>query len=167
MEVLNSRRMVNIGIVTMLYFVLTLALRPFAFGEVQFRISEILVLLCAFNPDHILSVTLGCFMANIFSTMSYDMLFGTLGTLIAAVVIYMWREKPLFLLSLIPVMSNAVLVGFELRMHDEGTFWKSAAWVALGEFVSVSVIGVILLSLLRRKKGFMKLITAGIEQKKE
>lgn len=46
MEIFNSRRITNIGVVAAIYVVVTLLGSGLAYGQVQFRISEALVLLC-------------------------------------------------------------------------------------------------------------------------
>ena len=161
--------MTNIGVMTALYVVMTLLCMPLAYGNVQFRVSELLVLFCFFNKDYIFSMTLGCFLANLFSPMGMaDAAFGTAATLIAVVLIYFTRKKVnLFVASLYPVVSNGIIVGLELKFIMGLGFLKSAAFVALGEFVCVSILGVLVVGSLTRNKGFMKLIMAGIDTKDE
>lgn len=163
MEIFSARRMTSIGVVTALYVVMTLLCSNFAYGQVQFRVSEMLMLLCFFNKDYIISMTLGCFLANIFSSLgAVDLLFGTAATLIAAVLIYVCRKKTnLIAASLFPVVSNALLVGLELKLVLGLPFWINAAYVALGELVCVTVLGVIVFKVLEKNKSFMKLIMAG------
>ena len=45
------------GIIAGLYAALTLACYPFAYGMIQFRISEFLVLLCFFRKDYTVGIT--------------------------------------------------------------------------------------------------------------
>ena len=165
MELFNSRRMTNIGVMTAVYVVMTLLCMPLAYGDVQFRISEMLVLFCFFNKDYILSMAFGCFLANLLSPMGMiDVAIGTGATLIAVLLIYFSRkEVNLFVASLFPVISNGLIVGAELKYFQGLDFWRSAALVALGEFVCVSIIGVLLVGSLSKNRGFMKLITAGID----
>ena len=169
MEIFNARRITNIGVMAALYVVATLLCSPLAYGEVQFRISELLMLLCFFNKDYIISMTIGCFIANLFSPLGFiDAGFGTAATLIAAVLIYLTRNKVnLAVASLFPVISNAFIVAAELKIVSNAPYWVSAAWVALGEFVCVSVLGVIVVTALSKNKSFMKLIMTGSEIKYE
>lgn len=169
MEIFNSRRIANIGAVAALYTVLTLACAPLAYGDIQFRVSEMLMLLCFFNKDYILSMTMGCFIVNLFSPMGFvDVGFGTLATLIAAVGMYAFRNKMnLFVASLFPVVSNGLIIGAELKFMCHLPFWMSAATVALGEFVCVSILGVIVVGNLAKRKKFMRLITSGADRKPE
>ncbi len=147
----SSRRITRIGLVAALYVVLTLVFAPLSYGSVQFRFSEALMLLCFYHKDHIAALSLGCFISNLFSTVgTIDLVVGTAATLIAAVLIYIFRKEGsitrMVLCSLFPVISNAILVGAEITlMSDEPvSFFICAGSVALGEVVCVSVIGTIL-----------------------
>lgn len=163
MEMFNARRITNIGIVAAIYAVLTVLLGGLAYGAVQFRVSEALVLLCMFNKDYIISMTLGCFIANIFSTVGpIDTIVGTAATLVAVVLIYAFRNKVnMFVCSLFPVVVNGIFVGAELKFVAHLPFFLSVGEVALGEFVCVSILGVALFEGLKKNKKFMKLIMAG------
>lgn len=167
MEVFNARRITNIGAMAAVYVVATLLCGNLAYGQVQFRVSEMLMLLCFFNKDYIISMTMGCFIANLFSSLGFiDAGFGTAATLLAAVAIYACRNKTnLFVVSLFPVITNAFIVAAELKIVLDLPYWANVAWVALGEFVCVSILGVIVVKALSKNKGFMKLIMTGHEVK--
>ena len=93
------------AVVAAIYFALATALRPISFGPVQFRLSEALVLLPIFMPEAIIGVTLGCFLSNFFySTMLYDVIFGTIATALAAVLTCLLRRTK-FLYVLPPLCS--------------------------------------------------------------
>ena len=78
------------GIIAATYAALTIAISPLSYGPIQFRFSEIMVLLCFFNKKHSIGLTLGCLLANIFSpTAVLDVPFGTMATLIACIGIIM------------------------------------------------------------------------------
>ncbi len=147
------------AIVAAIYFVLTIALGSFAYGEIQFRVSEILVLLCFWRPDFIIGVTIGTFLANIPSTLgAWDMLFGTLATLIAATCVAFCSPR-LIVATLFPTVVNAIVVGAELYFvfgfNTLTEFFVTAGYVALGEF-AVMIVGYIILHLIARNKAFME-----------
>ena len=77
-----TKKICQNGIVAAVYFVLTLACAGFSYGQIQFRVAEVLVLLCFFRPDFVLGVTLGCFLANLLGS-----------TVIAAVSATMVRKR--------------------------------------------------------------------------
>lgn len=80
----NTKRLVRAALIAGIYVALCLVQQPLAYGPVQFRVSEALTLLPIFTPDAVWAVTMGCFLSNLFSMSPWDMLFGTLATLTAA-----------------------------------------------------------------------------------
>ena len=165
MELINSRRMMNIGVMTALYVLMTVLCAPLAFGQVQLRFSELLMLLCFFNKDYIFSLTVGCFISNTMSPLGFaDVGFGPTATLVSAVLIYAFRERiNLLVASIFPVVINGFVVATELHYIQGLPFWESVVYVSLGEFICVSVIGVFVIGMLSRKKGFMKVIMTGTD----
>lgn len=170
MEIFNARRITHIGIVAAMYVAITLVFSFISYGNIQFRISEIFMLLCFFNKDYIISVTLGCFIANIFSSLGMiDTAVGTSATLISAVLIYLCRKDNstarLYLCSLFPVIANGFLVAAELKYVMNLPFWLSVAQVAFGEFVCVTIVGVAVVKLFTKNRSFMRLIMSGSSTK--
>lgn len=162
-EKLTSKRISRIALIAAVYVAVTLATSSLAYMGVQFRIAEMLVLLCFYNKDYCISMVLGCLVANIFSPMALlDIPFGTLATLIAVVLIYYSRN--LVISSLYPVIINAVIVGIELKIAFKAPLLLSMGQVALGEFVVVTVVGVPLMIFIAKNRYFMVLI--GITNKK-
>lgn len=164
MEIFSARRLTNMGLVAAIYVAATMLCSSLAYGQVQFRISEVLMLLCYFNKDYIISLSIGCLIVNLFSTLGMvDVVFGTLATVVAAVLIYLLRNKVnLVVASLFPVISNAVIVGFELTYVFKTPLLVNMGLVALGEFVCVTIVGVILIKALMKNKYFSKLVTFGM-----
>ncbi len=165
MSKFNAHRIATIGVVAAIYVVVTIVGADLSYGPIQFRVAEALMLLCFFNKDYIFSLTIGCFIANIFSTVGLiDTVVGTSATLISAIMIYLFRKEDntvrLVICSLFPVIANGLLVGAELNLVLKLPFWLSVGEVAFGEFVCVTVLGVIVFRLLSKNKGFMKLIMA-------
>jgi len=123
----------------------------------QIRIAEILILLCFFRKDFVIGVTVGTLLANILSPLGpWDMLFGTLATLISGLLIgYM---KQLFLASLIPVVANAFVIGYELHLLLDLPLWLNVGLVGLGEFIAVSILGYFIFLFLGKNTKFQELI---------
>ncbi|MBR4949501.1 MAG: QueT transporter family protein [Clostridia bacterium] len=132
------------------YVVVTLLTASFAYKDIQFRVAEILMLLCFYKKDYILPLSLGCAFANLFSPMALmDITFGTLATVFAA--IFMWKCKNIYIAALFPVLFNAVIVGAELRIMFDMPFLLSALSVGAGE-LAVMVAGVILFKTVLEKR---------------
>ena len=155
---ITPARIAKLAAVAAVYVVLTYALGFMSYGNIQFRVAEALMLLCFYRKDYGISMIIGCFVANIFSPMMLmDMIFGTLATALAVLLIYV--SPNLYIASLAPVLTNAVIVGIELTLSFKTPFWLNAAEVAVGEFVCVSVVGVILFKALEKNTKFMRLVT--------
>ena len=145
------------GIIAATYAALTIAISPLSYGPIQFRFSEIMVLLCFFNKKHSIGLTLGCLLANIFSpTAVLDVPFGTMATLIACIGIMF--SKQLAVAAIFPVISNAFIIAWELSFFGE-PFWMSALTVGLGE-LGVMIIAYIFFFFIRKSKSFMRVIHA-------
>lgn len=181
MKNLSVKKIAVLSIAAALYVAVTMALGSLSYGNIQFRISEALVLLCFYKKEYCYSMVIGCLLANIISTVGpIDIVVGTFATLLTVLTIVLcakfipefFENKPgmnersasfaaLVTASLAPVIFNGVLVGIELKFVFGLPLFLSMAQVALGEFVCVTVIGVILFKLLEKNRAFMKLIKFG------
>ena len=81
------------ALIAAIYVVLTVAIAPFSYGTIQFRISESLSQLVVFSKKYWFPFTLGVAIANIFSPLGIvDVFFGTLGTGLAlAISIFIFK----------------------------------------------------------------------------
>lgn len=155
---LNVQNIARLAVVAALYAALTIALSGLSFGPIQFRIAEILTLLCFYRKDYNIALILGCFIANCFSPMALmDMIFGTLATAIA--VIPMFYVKNIWIASLLPVISNSIIIAAELLLAFNEPIWLSMLTVGAGELVVVTVLGCPLFRfVLAKNRRFMLLI---------
>lgn len=155
----SVRKLTILGLVAAIYVVVTLVLGEMAYANIQFRISEALVLLCFYKKEYCYAMTAGCLIANIFSSLPLDIVVGTFATIISVICIS--RCKNIYIASIFPVVFNAVIVGFELKYAYGLPLFLSMAQVAIGEFVCVSVIGIILFKIIERNRHFMNLLCFG------
>lgn len=136
-----TKKIAQVGIIAAVYAVLTMVLAPISYGNIQFRISEVMTLLAFFNPVFIPGLTLGTFIANLMSPLGViDIIFGTMATFIS--VFMMSKMKNIFIASLWPVIVNGVVIGLELNYLFQLPLWLTMFQVAFGEFVVVTIIGV-------------------------
>ena len=151
----------RLAIVATIYVVFTLIIHPLSFDYIQFRFSEILVLLCFYRKDYVYSLVVGCLIANMFSPFAvYDMIFGTMATLISVILIS--KSKNLLVATLYPVLFNGIIVGSMLYfvLDLPVSMFASIGYVALGEFVVVSIVGFILFKILEKNRMFIEVIKA-------
>ena len=133
------------AIIAALYVAVTWALAPISYGAIQFRLSEVLMLLVLLNPRYAIPLVIGCFIANTTSPLGWpDMVFGTLATVLA--ILPMLKIKNLYLGALMPVVSNAIIVSIELGivfdMFQPAAFFYNVFTIALGEVVVLYLVGI-------------------------
>ena len=137
-----------------LYVVLTLIFAPISFGEMQVRISEALTILPLFTPAAIPGLFVGCLLGNILGgAIVWDVLFGSLATLIGAAGGYLLRKNR-WLVPLPTVLSNGVIVPFVLR-YGYGVALPiplMMVYVAIGEIISCYVLGELLCTVLLKHR---------------
>lgn len=105
------------AVIAAIYVVLTIFISAFnlASGAIQVRISEALTILPFFTPALIPGLAIGCLLSNLLTGAAvYDVVFGSLATLLGAVGTYLLRKHK-FLCTLPPVIANMVIIPFVLR----------------------------------------------------
>ena len=105
------------AMIAAVYIVLTYFVSAFnlASGAIQVRISEALTILPYFTPAAIPGLFIGCLLSNLLTgSMLLDVIFGSLATLLGALGTYTLRQHK-FLLTLPPVLSNAIIVPLLLK----------------------------------------------------
>lgn len=132
------------------YAALTLALYPISFGAVQFRVSEALTLLPIVMPEAIPGLFVGCLVSNLIgSATPWDIIFGSLATLIAAILTYATRRNKI-LAAFWPVLCNTVIVGLVLALTLDLPVFLTMGEVGLGELAVVYTVGMAMLAALKR-----------------
>lgn len=175
------------GMIGAVYAACTLAalvlLQGLAWGPVQFRISEALVVLAVFTPAAVPGLTIGCIVANLANMVIsgtgalglLDVVFGSAATLVGALWCRKFAERPAIALAG-PVLANALIVPAYLPVLLQGlgfytipftTISLDGAYLpmylfglvatGIGEAVVVYVLGMPLLSALRKANVFNRL----------
>lgn len=154
----DTNYIVKSAVVAALYAVLTVMLPVASYGPIQFRFSEILVLLVFYNKRFIPGLVLGCAIANVFSPMMlFDVVFGTLSSYIAFIL--MKKAKNIYVASIFPVLMVSVpAIGTWLILASDEVFLVLLMQFMLSEFVMVPIIGVLLFKILEKNDGFMSYI---------
>ncbi len=148
----KTRFIVEAAVIAAIYAVLTYALAPFAYGQIQVRVSEALTVLPLFTPAAIPGLFIGCLLANILGPNGIiDIIFGSLATLIAAFLSYKLKRKK-FLVPLPPILINAVVIGYIISYLYGLPLIMSMLWVGLGQTIACYGIGYPLLLLLDKNR---------------
>ncbi|MFA5697747.1 MAG: QueT transporter family protein [Candidatus Izemoplasmatales bacterium] len=162
-------KMTKMAVVIAIYVGLTFVFFFMAYQSIQFRVAEILVLLCFYKKDYAIPLIIACAISNIFSPLGIvDVVFGTIGTLFAVLGIMLvahYRKRfrhqwmALVIASLFPVITNGIFVGLECYFFVGLPFIETALSVAFGEFVVITLFGVLVFTVLSQNKVFMRLIS--------
>ncbi len=147
----RTRYIAEAAMIAALYLLFTLLTWQFASGVIQLRLSEALAVLPYFTPSAIPGLTVGCLLANLISGCApWDIVFGTLATLIGAVLARLLRKTAL-LVPIPNILSNTLIIPFVLRYvygaHDSLPFLFLS--IGTSEILSSGVLGIGLLYLLR------------------
>ena len=141
------------AVIAALYVVLVVIFNYISFGPIQFRVAEALTILPYFTPAAIPGLFIGCILANVIGgAVIWDIIFGSIATLIGAVFTYLLRKKSKFLAPLPPVLANTIIVPWVLKYAygAEEMVWFMAVTVGIGEILACYVLGMILLFALNK-----------------
>lgn len=164
MKKLTTRQIALNGVIAGLYAAITILTASFAYGNIQFRIADALCVLVVLEPSLTIGLTLGCLIANIFSTVSaLDIVIGTAGTLLGCLLAAKVRKD--WLVPVPVILANAILVGAMLAYVLTPNallqgFLINGGEVLLGEAAVLYALGVPLL-LFFRKTGLMDRLLNG------
>ena len=146
----STKSLTRAAMIAAFYCVLTLMFQPISYGPVQFRISEALTLLPVLCAEAVPGLFIGCLLANILGgAMWYDVVFGSIATLLAAVCTRKMRDIPAAGAAM-PVLFNGVIVGPIVYLayshapgsaHSLALLLKDIGSVAVGEAVVCYVLG--------------------------
>jgi uncharacterized membrane protein len=157
----NTTKMVAFGgMIAALYVALTMlaAALGLASGAIQVRLSEALTILPVFTAAAVPGLTVGCVLANLITgCAAWDVVFGSLATLLGAIGTRLLRKKPL-LAWIPPVISNMAIIPVVLMKVYGVTevevfgsvFSGKSIWIMLvvtvgiGEIIACGLLGLLL-----------------------
>lgn len=145
----KTLQLTRAALIAALYVILTFLAQLFglASGVIQFRLSEILTVMPLFYKEAIPGLWVGCVLANLLTGCAlWDIVFGSVATLLGALgTYYLGRKKPL-LGPLFPTLANMLIVPAVLQ-HVYGapdSYWYLMATVGIGEIVCCGLGGMLL-----------------------
>lgn len=140
------RQLTYAALIAALYVILTMLSRLFGLdsGPVQLRLSEMLTVLPYFTPAAVPGLFVGCLLSNLLCGCApWDVVFGSLATLLGALGTYALRRLPPFLSPLPPVLSNMLIVPWVLQAvyGAEQSYWFLMVTVGAGELLACGICG--------------------------
>ncbi|WP_141722928.1 QueT transporter family protein [Cellulosilyticum sp. I15G10I2] len=155
---ITTKIIVKTAAVAAIYTVFTLGLAFMSYGNIQFRVSEIMTLLAFFDPTYIGGLTLGCFLANLLGPNGLpDALIGTPATFISVIAIAITGKVTkkskigLLIASLWPTVFNGLIIGYLLHKMFNLPLLLTILEVAAGEFTVITLVGVPIFLILLNK----------------
>lgn len=140
------------AVIAALYASLALLFQPVSYGPIQVRVSEALAITPIFFPEAIPGLFIGCLIANFFGGLGiFDVVFGSIFTLIAALLTYFFRNK-VILAFISPVVVNGLGVPLYLSFLFKMPYWLTVAYVTAGQALAVFGLGSLLYVALKRSK---------------
>lgn len=144
-----------------MYVVLTLITNLFglANGFIQFRLSEILTVLPVVSSAAVPGLFAGCLLSNFITGCPiWDIVIGSLATLVGALFTRVLGKKNKYLAPLPPVIANAFAVAFTYSfIYPLGDkFYILVLTVGLGELVVCGIGGMLLLRAVEKNRIFIK-----------
>lgn len=162
---MDSKLITRGALIAAMYAILTVNLGPLGFSQIQFRVSEMFMVLACFDAAAVPGLWVGCVLANAIGIplgFSFGMLDVTLGagmTLAAAVA--MRAIGPRWPALTMPVITNAFGVAIVLSVAGGFPYWPSVFWVGLGEAAVMGALGVPLFLMLRNRPSLIGLERQG------
>jgi uncharacterized membrane protein len=150
---------VQASMIAAIYVVLTFVsnVMGLASGSIQVRLSEALCVFSFFTPAAVWGLPIGCLLFNLTfaAALPLDFLLGSLATYLACKGMWLTRKNRFrgipILGLMMPAITNAVLVGWELTVYIGGAFWLNALYVALGEWIVLLTLGALMYSVIRNR----------------
>lgn len=144
------------AVIAAIYVILVFIFQLTSFGPVQFRIAEALTVLPYFTSAAIPGVTIGCLLSNLlFGAETLDIIFGTMATLIAAILSYRLRFNR-FLVPIPPILVNALVLPWIFLYAYTNMTSDPIPLLMLsfggGQLISAGVLGMVLLFAMERVK---------------
>lgn len=137
--------MTKAAIIAALYTVFTFisASVGLSSGVIQLRLSEMLCILPVFTPAAVPGLFIGCLLSNLLTgCMPFDILFGSLATLLGAVGTYFLRKRK-WVFVLPPILANTLIIPIVLAYvyQLDGSVPYFMLTVGIGEWLSCGVLG--------------------------
>ena len=156
----NTLYLTRGALIAALYVVLTqmASMMGLSSGAIQLRFSEALCILPIFMPEAIPGLFIGCIISNILAGgVFWDVVFGSLATLIGAIGARMLRNLPagrIWIATLPTILANALIIPpvLILAYGVPDGFLFLVATVGIGEIISAGLGGWGLYSLLKNNK---------------
>ena len=148
----SVKRVARAGVIAAIYALTSLVTFPVASGAIQFRVSEAFTLLPLIFPEATVGLFIGCIISNLLTgCAALDVVFGSLVTLIAAILTYFTgrlianKTAKSVVGGLFPVLLNAFLlpvIWYYCYGQLEYLYILQVCFLLVSQSVSVYALGI-------------------------
>jgi uncharacterized membrane protein len=138
---LTTRQIVRAAIIGALYAVFTIAIAPFSYGPIQFRVAEAFKVFVLLDPVYAVGIGIGTFFGNLASPYvgAWELIFMPLTDAAGGLIAFflyraLGKRYPLIPLAVYALTTSAA-VGLMLTFYGLGGFWFLSATVAVSELI--------------------------------
>jgi uncharacterized membrane protein len=145
------KKLTRSALIASLYVLLVFVFQGVSFGPIQIRVAEALTVLPILFPEAVSGIFVGVLLSNILGGMGmWDILGGSLISLVAAMITYKYRES--WVAYAAPIVLNAVFVSLYLRFVFQlpMSYWFMVLTVGAGQAVAVLGLGIPLIKQLKK-----------------
>jgi len=156
-KISSSLDMALVAIFAALYAIGVIALAPISYGIVQVRVADALIPLSAiFGYPAILGVTIGCFVANIYSPFgAIDIIGGTVANFVASWLSYKLRKNVIMATTAATLAVTVIVGSYLTALLGIPIIFIS---ILVGSFIAINIIGGTLIVLLRKSEFIQQFI---------
>lgn len=137
------------ALIASIYIVLTVIsnFSGLANSFIQLRLSECLNVFASFGMYNVIGLSIGCLISNILIGANiFDIVFGTLATLIGAIGTYYISKRWKKLISFPPIISNMLIIPLVLRYAYAlpNTYLYFVVTIGIGEIITSGILGMLI-----------------------
>ncbi|MBN2223537.1 MAG: QueT transporter family protein [Deltaproteobacteria bacterium] len=125
------------AVISALYVALTYLIAPIAYGPIQFRVSEALVILVAARRHLILFVPVGCVVANLLSPYAgvWDLVFMPIMSTVGALPLFILGRRLLLVTSWFYGLVTGLSVAFMISIVEKSGFLVLALSITTSQVI--------------------------------
>ncbi|MEG2428908.1 MAG: QueT transporter family protein [Oscillospiraceae bacterium] len=173
----KTKKLSQIAMIAAIYAAISFAMFFISFGQIQFRVSEMLTILPVFTGMAVPGLTLGCVISNLVGFFCganplglIDAIVGSTATLISAILTYYIGKSDKKWIKYIfaplpPVIVNAIIIGFEVTFAFNGinsptsVYLTNMGLILLGQATICYGVGVPLMMILQKNNLWQKIFS--------
>ncbi len=133
----KTRELAEIAVISALYVALTYLVAPVAYGPIQFRVSEALVILVAARRHLILFVPVGCAVANLLSPYAgiWDLVFMPIMSTAGALPLFFLGRRLLLVTSWFYAVVTGLSVALMISVIEKSGFLVLALSITASQLI--------------------------------